>query len=132
MVNKIGPNTTEGRRETFVKQGIINGAVPAAVGTAIGAGVYFVQAKNELKDEFKSARQAVKDAKAQNLGKEAIKEAKKGVKELYAKAANKAFGGNKKQTAIVLASMIAGVALLEGIVVPAVKQYLNNGKKADK
>ncbi len=30
-----------------------------------------------MKDEFKSAKQAVKDAKAQNLGKEAIKEAKK-------------------------------------------------------
>lgn len=132
MVNKINLSTPEGKREYFVKQGIMNGAAPAAAGLGIGAGITFLMNKNAMKDEFKTAKQAIKDAKKQNAGKEAIKEAKKGVKDLYSKVANKTFGANKKQTAIVVGSMIAGLAFLRGIVEPAVRQYTHgihgNGK----
>lgn len=135
MVNNVNLSTPEGKKEYFVKQGIINGAVPAAVGLGIGAGVSFLMDKNALKDEFKAAKQVVKDAKKQNASKEAIKEAKKGVKELYSKVVNKTFGANKKHTAIVIGSMIAGLAFLRGIVEPAVRQYtqgMHGNKKADK
>ncbi len=135
MINNVNLNTPEGKKNYFVKQGIINGAIPATVGLGIASSVDFLMKKAAMKDEFKSAKQAVKDAKAQNLGKEAIKEAKKGVKDLYAKVANKTFGANRKQTAAAIGAMIAGLALLRGIVEPAVKQYtkdMHGNKKADK
>lgn len=133
MVKSVNLSTPEGKKEYFVKQGVINGAAPAAVGLGIAAAGEFLMNKSAMKDEFKTAKQAIKDAKAQNLSKDAIKEAKKGLKDLYAKAAQNTFKDGKRAI-LPIAAAIAGVALFKGLVFPAVEQYLhgNNDKKAAK
>jgi len=55
MINNVNLNTPEGKKNYFVKQGIINGAIPATVGLGIASGVDFLMKKAAMKDEFKSA-----------------------------------------------------------------------------
>ncbi len=131
MISKVGLNTAEDKKNYFVKHGIIGGAVPAIIAGAIGTGVDVLATKHAMKDEFKSAKQAVKDAKAQNLGKEAIKEAKKGVKKLNSEAVNQTLKGLKK-AAWPIAAAIASITLFKGLIFPAIEEYLNNDKKAGK
>ncbi len=130
MINKVGLNTPENKAQYFVKHGIVGGAVPAAVAGVIGAGFDVMVNKAAMKDEFKSAKQAVKNAKAQNLGKEAIKEAKKNVKALNSSAIHKTLK-DLKSGALPIAAAIASITLFNGLIFPAVEQYLH-GKKADK
>jgi len=129
MINKVGLNTAEDKRKHFVQT-----AASAAGGSVIGIGcAYLTQAlggRVELKDEFKTAKQAVKDAKKQNLGEEAIKGAKNTLKELRSKV-NKDALGFTKEMLVPVAAAFAVITALYGLVYPAVNEYLN-GKEANK
>lgn len=127
MVGKVGLNTTEDLKKRFVHT-----AAGAAGGSAIGLGCAYVTTalghKSALKDEFKSAKEALKNAKKQNLGEEAVKGAKNTLKELKSKVNKEALGFTKQMVKPAIAAFGA-ISVLYGLVFPLVNEHLQNKKQ---
>ncbi len=127
MVNNVNLNTPEARRQNVVRQ-----AAGYAIGGVVGLATGFVAensiGKMQLKDEFKKAKTAIKDAKAQDAGKEAVKTAKQGLKELRKQVSKNSLATVKKMAGPIAAS-VAGFAVVKEMVLPAVMNYFYGDKK---